>query len=406
VHFFTPEYKLSLCYFCGIALFILALLLLAAQCNAPPGPPLPTTPTGPALRVALLSPTAGEMATFGRMMRNGSIMAFDEWNEQGGVWGHRLAWSIYDTNCDFDTARQTVQQAIDEEHQFIIGPLCSEAAIAAATVAEAEQVLMISPTATHPLVTVNGQEQTRTTIFRASYVWTWQAKAAARFAADTLKINQAALLVPANDEYATSLADAFTLQFTAQGGEIVYQGTYSANGTDLAATLAAISQAGAEVIYLPTEAAITNHIANQLHTMGLSSGSVEAEKGITLLGSDSWQSPELDLAATTGSYFTTHFVLNDDQPMGQGWAEAYKSTYAIEPNTLAALGYDAANILISAIEQAGRFEPAAITTALEQGQFEGVTGRMSFDARHNPIKSVPIVHINQNGVGFSTSVRP
>ena len=71
-------------------LLIFTLLLLAAQCHTPLSPPLPTTPTGPTIRIALLSPAAGEMATFGRMARNGSIMAFDEWNEQGGIihWTH------------------------------------------------------------------------------------------------------------------------------------------------------------------------------------------------------------------------------------------------------------------------------------------------------------------------------
>ena len=387
-------------------LSIFPLIVLASQCNAPPGPPLPSTPMGPIIRIALLSPDAGELATFGRKMRNGSIMAFDEWNEQGGLRGHRIEWTIYDTNCEFETARQATQQAIDDGLKFMIGPVCSEAAIGAATVAESAQVLMISPTATHPLVTVDGQGKTRPTIFRMSYVSSGQAKAVAHFARNNLKLNKAAILFNHRDDYATALAETFARQFTAQGGEIVYQNSYIPDDSDLVDKLNAISQMGAEVIYLPADAATVNQVAHRLNELGLSKSSTESETGLILLGSDSWESSELDLAATTGSYFPTHFIVTDERPLLQTWAEAYKATYAIEPDTLAALGYEAATILAVAIERASTFEPVAVAKALEQGNFEGITSQITFDDQHNPIKSTPIVYIDQERFVFSTFISP
>ena len=126
----------------------LSLLVLASQCNnsaisAPPTPVLPATPTGPSLHIALLSPHSGELATFGRMARNGSIMAFEAWNQKGGILGQPITWSIYDTQCDFDTARAAAQQAIADGQTFIIGPVCSEAAIGAATITQDQKVLLI-----------------------------------------------------------------------------------------------------------------------------------------------------------------------------------------------------------------------------------------------------------------------
>jgi branched-chain amino acid transport system substrate-binding protein len=346
------------------------------------------------------------MATFGRKMRNGSIMAFDEWNERGGLLGHRIEWTIYDTNCEFETARQVTQQAIDDGLKLMIGPVCSEAAIGAATVAESAQALMISPTATHSLVTVDGQGKTRSTIFRASYVSTWQAKAAAHFARDNLKLNKAAILFNPRDDDATALAETFAQQFAAQGGGIVYQNTHTPDDSDLVDKLNAISQMGAEVMYLPADAATVNQVAHRLNELGLSKSSTGSETGLTLLGSDSWESPELDLAATTGSYFSTHFIVTDERPLLQTWAEAYKATYAIESDTLAALSYEAATILAVAIERAGTFEPVAVAKALEQGSFEGITGQITFDDQHNPIKPVPIVYIDHERIVFSAAVSP
>jgi len=387
---------LSLNHHLKALVFALTLILLAAQCNTPPTPPMPGTPDGPVLPIALLSPHSGELATFGRMTRNGSIMVFDAWNQQGGILGHPINWAIYDTNCDFESGRQAVQQAIDDGYTFIIGPTCSEAAIAAAEIAEAEQVLMISPTATHPLVTVDGQGQTRPSVFRAAYVWSWQAQAAARFAMNNLQATQAAILTTPNDDYGATLADAFSQSFAGQGGKIVRQDTYTPGDPALPEKLTAIAQTGATVIYLPVDVATANQVGGQRNNLGLNN--------ITLIGSDSWDTADLDRTATAGSYFTTHFSMNN--PAVREWANAYKSGFAIEPNTLAALGYDAASLLLNAMAQANSLEPAAVIETLETGEFSAITGPIQFDPQHNPVKPVPIVYIKEGKINFIDVITP
>jgi branched-chain amino acid transport system substrate-binding protein len=383
-------------------LLVLSLLVLAPQCNlsgvveGSNTPPLPTPPSGPTLRIALLSPTTAELATFGRILRNGSVLAFDEWNSRGGVLGRRIEWAVYDADCDFEAAGRAAQQAIADGFQFIIGPLCSEAAIAAAQVTPADTALMIAPTATHPLVTVDGQGQTRPTVFRASYAYPLQAQAAARFASEALQARRAAVLVDPSDDYSATLVDAFAKQFAAQGGEIVYRASYTPTNPDFNQTLLAINDARAEVIYLPAAAPVVNRVAEQLNQLRRSN-----PKELTLLGSDSWNSAELDLTATSGSYFTLHFFLEDKRPLTRQWADAYKATYAVEPDTLAALGYDAATILAEAIQQAGTFEVKTVAKALEQGHFEGVTGPITFDSQHNPIKPVPVVQLKDERIIFA-----
>ena len=370
-------------------LSILTLCLLAAQCNTPPAPPLPDSAPTSIIRIALLFPASGEMATLGRTMRNGSVLAFDRWNDQGGILGHRLEGVVYDTDCRFETAAQAARQAIDDGLDFMIGPLCSEAALAAAQVAESNGALLVAPTATHPLVTVNSRGQTRPTVFRAGHAYSAQGRAAARFAGETLGANKAALFSAPGDDYSAGLADAFAQQFVAQGGEIVYRAAFTQDDADCTGSLPAIAGSGAEVIYLPASAAAVNRVAGQLNAPDGSSAALPTGTGPILLGSDSWESTQLDLSTVTGSYFTTHFAPADPRPAVQSWAGVYKSTYAVEPNTVAALGYDAAMLLAGAIQQSGTFEPADVAKALEQGTFDGVTGQIRFDNQHNPVKPVP-----------------
>jgi branched-chain amino acid transport system substrate-binding protein len=377
----------------GLGLLLtLSLLALIPRCNRSGAagensfPPLPQPPTGPSLGVALLSPSSGELATFGRALRNGSILAFDEWNSRGGVLGRRIEWTVYDTDCAFDQAQQVTQQAVADGFQFIIGPLCSEAAIAAAEAAEANGVLLLAPTATHPLVTVNGRGQTRATVFRASYVYPFQGQAAARFAVETLGKRRAALLLDPSDDYSAALGNAFAAEFIAQGGEIVYQGTYTPADTNFTPVLQAAAQARADMIYLPAPVAVVNRLAAQWQQL---------PQRLTLLGSDSWDAPELDLAAVEGSYFTRHFFLDEHRPVIQAFADTYKASYAVAPDTLAALGYDAAAVLMAAVEQAGTMEVKRVAETLEQGRFETVTGPISFDRQHNPVKQVPVVQVKE-----------
>jgi branched-chain amino acid transport system substrate-binding protein len=340
----------------------------------------------------------GELATFGRSLGNGSVLAFDEWNSRGGVLGQRLEWTVYDAPCDFKAASQAAQHAVADGFHFIIGPLCSDAAIAVAQVVDenAETTLMIAPAATHPLVTVDGQGQTRSTVFRASYIYSLQARAAARFAAGTLHARRAALLVDPHDDYSTALAGAFSTEFAAQGGQIVYSAPYASTEPDFTQILQASGEAEAEVIYLPAAAPVVNRVAGQL---GRSN-----PNGLILLGSDSWDSAELDLAAAAGSYFTLHFFVEDNRPLTRQWTDAYKAAYAVEPDTLAALGYEAANILVTAIEQAGTFEIKTVAKTLAQGRFEGVAGPITFDPQHNPIKPAPVVQIKDGRIIFTTYV--
>jgi branched-chain amino acid transport system substrate-binding protein len=378
------------------------LLLLAAQCSPtaippPPTPPLPAPPAGPEVRVALLSPTTGELAPFGRMMRNGATMAFEQRNRQGDVLGHRLEWITYDTGCEFEAGGQAAQQAIAEGVQFIIGPLCSEAALAAVRPVDAAGVVMISPTATHPLVTVDSQGRTRPTIFRAAYAYDWQARAAACFARQSIQADTAALVVNLRDDYSRTLTRAFAEQFSAHGGEIAAEIVYDPGEPEFAAIVASLGRFGAEVVYLPASPEIANRLAIRLAESGLG-------ESVTLLGSDSWAGEPLDRAAVEGSYVTTHFEVNEPRPIVQTWAEAYQADYAIEPDTLAALGYDAASMLVEAMEKAGTLDPDAVAARLEEIEFMGVTGPIRFNQAHNPLKPVPVVRLNEGDMEFITSV--
>jgi branched-chain amino acid transport system substrate-binding protein len=380
----------------GLVCLAVGFSLTAAQCSRPTPTPTPS----PTVRVAILTPMTGELATFGETVRNGITLAFDEGNDRGGVNGQRIEWVLEDTRCDPAEARRAAERAILEQGiRFIVGGVCSEAAIPIANVADEQGALFVAATATHPLVTVDGSGTTRPLIFRASYAYPYQGRAAARFALNELNARRAAVLTNPSDDFVRSLGDEFTAAFIAGGGQIVATPTYSLGGqdADFGAIIADLAKAEPEVLYVPDAYPVANRVGRQVQAQAFD---------VTLIGSDVWDSGALDMEALDGAYFTLQYSRETPNPLAKAWAERYLSAFALEPDALAALGYDAASLLASAAESADSLAPEDIAHQLERMEFEGVTGRWRFDTQHNPVKPVVVVRVQEGRVVFHTIVQP
>jgi branched-chain amino acid transport system substrate-binding protein len=349
------------------------------------------------VRVAVLTPMTGELATFGETVRNGISLAFDEWSDRKGTDGLPIEWVLEDTRCDPLEARLAAERAVIQHGvRFIVGGVCSEAAIPIARVANEQGVLFIAATATHPLVTVDGDGSTRSLVFRAGYAYPYQGRAAARFALGELDARRAVVLTNPNDDFVRSLGDEFIETFVSNGGQVLAKPAYDSHDADFDAMLAEIASVGPQVLYVPDAYPIANRVASLVRAKGLD---------VTLLGSEVWDSGALDLEDLEGAYFTIHYSREAPSPMAQAWRERYLSAFAVEPDTLAALGYDAANLLASALQRAGTPLPNDVARSLERMEFEGVTGHWRFDAQHNPIKPIVVVRIEGGDVVFYNIVQ-
>ncbi|HMD89043.1 MAG TPA: branched-chain amino acid ABC transporter substrate-binding protein, partial [Anaerolineaceae bacterium] len=71
-----------------------------------------------------------------------------------------------------------------------------------------------------------------------------------------------------------------------------------------------------------------------------------------------------------------------------------------------ALAYDATDLELEGIKEAGVDNTDQVKTALEKINFPGVTGNITFDAQHNPIKSAVILAVTAQGVKFNSVVAP
>jgi branched-chain amino acid transport system substrate-binding protein len=342
--------------------------------------------------------------TFGVMTRDGALLAIDEWNAKGGVLGKKIVPVVEDSQCTPDPAVNAANKVIDQDKvHYIIGEVCSKASIPVSEIANSKKVVQMSPTSTNPDVTVGKDGKAKDYIFRACFIDPFQGTVGAKFALGTLKAKAAFILLDQANDYVKGLAEFFEKAFVAGGGKVVGKETYTSKDTDFSAILAKVAAAKPDVIYLPDYYNIVNLVTKQAK-----------EKGIKapFLGGDGWDSSDLDLKAAEGGYFTNHYSPEDSRAEVKNLVKAFGAKYKDDkgqpkvPDALAALAYDATNLLLQAIKNAGADDPTKVKNELAKITFNAVSGKITFDANHNPVKSATILSVKDGKVRFNSVVNP
>jgi len=378
----------------GIAALVILSLVLSA-CGAT---------GGGAVKLAIIAPMSGDVATFGQSTKEGAELAIKEWNDKGGLLGSKIQWVVADGRCDPQEARNAANKVVTQDKvKFIVGEVCSSASIPVSEVANANKVVQISPTSTNPKVTVDDKGVVKPYTFRACFIDPFQGTVMANFASKTLNAKTAAVLLDQGNDYVRGLAEYFIAQFEKNGGKVVVKETYTKDDTDFSAILSKVAAAKPDFLFLPDYYNKVNLIAKQAK-----------EKGITAVmgGGDGWDSDQLDVKAVDGGFYSNHYDPGDTRPIVVDWLKKYGAAYkdkdgkAKVPDALATLGYDATNMLLTAIKNAGSTDPDKVKAALEKISFEGVSGKITLDAQHNPIKSAVVISVKDGKKTYKATVNP
>jgi branched-chain amino acid transport system substrate-binding protein len=339
----------------------------------------------------------GNTAHFGQDTDKAARMAVDQLNAAGGVLGRKLRLVTLDTRGDSAEAANAVTRLIDvEKVNAILGEVASSLSLAGGRVAQRRQIPMVSPSSTNPKVTEVGDY-----IFRVCFLDPFQGKVMAVFARQTLKFDKIAILKDVKNDYSIGLSDAFKSAFTAAGGTIAAEQSYSQGDTDFSAQVTAIKSSGAQGIFVPGYYSEVGAIARTAARLGVK---------VPLLGGDGWDAPDLFKIggdALSGSYFSNHFAPDTATPTAQKFVADFKAKYGQEPTGLGALGYDGVMVLADALKRAGSSEPKPLRDALAATKdFEAVTGKITMDKNRNPEKSAVVLKIEGGKAKYESLVAP
>ncbi|MGZ8439280.1 MAG: ABC transporter substrate-binding protein [Candidatus Deferrimicrobiaceae bacterium] len=377
-----------------LSLLAMAVLLtgLSSGCKTPPAKEI---------KIGLITPLSGDVKTFGESVRNAFGIAVEEANAKGGVAGRKITTFIVDDKNDPTEASNAANLLINQNGvQAIVGSVTSKTTIPVSDLAQSYRIPTITGTATNPKVTVADGKR-KDYMFRACYTDSFQGTVMAKFARDTLRAANGAVLYDASNDYSKGIAEVFRDAFLRMGGKVVAYESYGKDDVDFSALLTKVKAAQPEVLFLPDYYNKVGLIAKQAK---------ETKLNVTLIGPDGWDSPELVKVAgdaLEGGYFSNHYSPEDTRPEVVNWVKKYKEKFQQTPDALGTLAYDATNMLLEAIRKANSIDPGKIRDALASlSGFEGVTGKFTMDENGDPIKSAVILRIQGGKQKFLQVVNP
>ena len=372
-----------------------------AQAPAPKAEPVPAASTDIILLGEVGSLTGSE-ATFGISTQRGIQMAVDEVNGQGGVslsdgTHKKVDVRVYDDQGKSEEAANAVTRLINQDHvKVILGEVASSNSLAMAPKAQAAQVPMISPSSTNPKVTEVGDY-----IFRVCFIDPFQGFVMAKFTHDTLKLKNVAVLKDNKSDYSLGLSKVFVEEFTKMGGNIVAEVAYSKGDTDFRGQLTAIKGKKPDAIYVPGYYTDVGVIARQSRELGIKA---------PLLGGDGWESEklfELGGSAIEGSYFSNHYSAEDPSPRVQNFIQAYKTKFGGMPDSLGALGYDAAKVALAALARAKDLSGPSIREEIAKTrEHAGVAGNITLNDQRNAVKPAVVLQVKDGKAIYVATVNP
>jgi branched-chain amino acid transport system substrate-binding protein len=349
------------------------------------------------VKIGEVNPITGAIGRYGTSCHQGVQLAIDQVNSGGGVLGKKIALLTEDNQSQAGQTSTIVRKFVTQDKVVaIIGDLTSSATLEGGPIAQAAKIPMVTPLATNPKVTEIGDY-----IFRVCFIDEFQGRVMARFALENMKSKKAAILTDTKQDYSVGLSGFFRETFVNDGGSVVREQSYSSSDTVFRAQLTSIQAARPDVVFLPGYYPEVGIILKQARQLGIT---------VPFIGCEAWDSPTLLQVAgkaADGCYFSNQFSAGDPSPVVQKFGKVYREKFGTLPDNFAALGYDAANVILDAIKRANSTDSAAIRDAIAQTKdFPGVSGAITIDAQRNASKPAVILAIREQQVQYFEKINP
>ncbi|HLG72043.1 MAG TPA: branched-chain amino acid ABC transporter substrate-binding protein [Chloroflexota bacterium] len=345
-------------------------------------------PPGSTVTIGVELPMSGGEAANGVPTSDGVKLAVDQANAKSGM-KYKYQVQILDdaVNGKHDPAQgaKNIQQFIaDKNVMGVVGPFNSNVAQAEIPLTNEAGLVQISPANTNPDLTktdaakdLRKAHPDQISYFRVCTTDDFQGPAGADYAFKTLN-KKAVFIVDDNETYGKGLADEFEKRFTSDGGKVLGHEHLSANQQDFKALLTKAKATNPDLIYYGGVTTTGGGLLRkQMTDVGM--------QQITMMGGDGIVEDEFIKEAGSagqGTWGTVAAPIADKLPEAQDFIKAYNAKYtqpADKIGAYSASGYDAANIIIQAVENAGASRPAVRAYVAGLKDFKGALGTYGFD---------------------------
>mgnify|MGYP000878736096 FL=1 len=361
-----------------MSIVLVVIMLVTSACSS-----REASAPGKEIYIALAAPLTGDYAQYGESFKKAIDLHVKAINEKGGVKGALIKIEAFDDKNDAKEATNIAQKLVsDKKFVAVIGHFGSTPSMAAAPVYQKGGLVEFSPTSSHPEFTSQGIY-----MFRNVNTQAVEGPILGEVAVNKLKKNKIAVIY-INNDWGLVTKDKFIEKAEALGASIVASEPFIGGQTkDFTPTLTKIKELEPDLLFIAAMYSDTGLILQQAKQLKLE---------VPILGPSSLNNAQLITMAgeaAEGVYLTSNFFPEDPNSIVKGFVEEYKKAYGVEPDQFAAVAYDTLGMLVKAIETAGT-DRKAIRDALAQiKDYEGVTGKTSFDENRDVQKAMVTLQI-------------
>ncbi|MBC8525595.1 MAG: ABC transporter substrate-binding protein [Candidatus Cloacimonetes bacterium] len=339
------------------------------------------------IKIGSVLPLTGDIAVYGKKMKQGIDLAKKEINSKGGINGRLIKLIYEDDKGDAKESVSAVNKLINTDQiEVIIGGAISSTALATVPIIDKNEVVLFSPAATNPKL--SGMSRF---FFRNWPSDVFDGTAMGQFASKELNLKNIAVLY-VNNDWGLATSDLFIKTFEKNGGKIVIQESFEPNNTDFKAQITKIKNTKPDALYL---------IAYQKEIVNILKQKVQIGLSCRLLSTYGFFDPEIiELTgnATEGTIITApSYDSSSDSEIVKMYVESFKEEFGEVPDIWSAQAYDALNILALAISRNKTNSSIEIRDIIAKiKNYNGVSGKTSFDENGDVYKPLRFL-IVKNG---------
>lgn len=336
------------------------------------------------VKIGVIMSQTGPLAEPGKNALQGIITAIEQYNSKND---RKIELIIEDAKSDPKEGVTAMNKLVsNKDIKIIIGDIMSSSFLACAPIAEKNKIVFISPGASNPSVRDAGDY-----IFRDYLSDDFDGKVMASYIYKNLDKENVAL-INVNNDYGVGVEKVFLENFKLLGGNISLHERYQQGQSDFRNIILKIKETKPDVLYIVGNPSENGNLVKQLKELNVS---------IPITGNLSFESKEfIEIAKGTFNeiiFSAPYFDIKSDKSEVNSFVQSYIAKYKIEPDIAASLGYDVGKIIIWALKESDYDLNKIKDNLYKLKDFDGITGKTTFDSMGDVIKDVYIKSIEGNG---------
>ncbi|MBM4274270.1 MAG: ABC transporter substrate-binding protein [Deltaproteobacteria bacterium] len=319
-------------------------------------------------------------AEHGIPARRGVELAVAQVNAAGGIKGQKVELIVEDEKDQPKDAVNAVQKLINVDKVVaLVGPMTSGNFLAAGKSADEAKVTAITPTATTPKLSGYGAY-----LYRACSRIDTQSKALTDYVAQVWKPKTVGILF-SNEPYGKGCAEVFGKDFEKLGIKVVAQESFMRGSRDFKPQLIKIKEAKPDILFIPGYTPETAPAAAQARQLGMK------QRILGVYGDmDEVYFQLAGKQAAEGHVIAGEYDEGYDTPKNKAFKKEYYELAKKHKDPVnimfAALTYDSMSMILEGMKKYGPTSEGVKKFLDEMKEFDGVTGKLSFNDKHDLIR--------------------